>query len=167
LPANIPLPPGQLAASPDDFQLAWNRAAQGTGVAPVNAWTQKPVAGNVASYADLGGNLRLVVISENDGSPVAVAALGWVPLTDQSQEATQNAAFQAAFSVLTKTVNATITDLQEAALSRALGITDTKPPFPDGTSDSATQGNQRYQLRALTPEPQSGVYTLVGVSQSS
>jgi hypothetical protein len=161
------LPPGQLAATADDFQLAWNTAAQGTDVAPIKTWTQKPVAGDVASYADLGGNLRVAVVSENEGSPVAVAILAWVPLTDQSQQSAQNAAFQAAFSVLTKTVNATITQVQEATLARALGITDRKPPFPDGASDSATQGNQRYQLRGLTPDPQSGVYTLVGVAQAS
>jgi hypothetical protein len=160
------LPPGQLAATADDFQQAWNTAAQGTSVGHITAWTQKPVAGNVANYADIGGNLRVAVVSETEGSPVAVAVLGWVPLTDQSQQSAQNAAFQAAFDVLTKTVNATITSAQQAVLARQLGITDSQPPFPDGTSDTATQGSETYQLRALVPIPGSGVYTLVGVSQS-
>ena len=156
-----------MAATADDFQLAWNTAAQGTSVGQITAWTPKPVAGDFASYANIGGNLRVAVVSETEGSPVAVAVLGWVPLTDQSQQAAQNAAFQAAFDVLTKTVNATVTQPQQAVLAKQLGISDTTPPFPDGTSDTATQGNEAYQLRALVPIPGSGVYTLVGVSESS
>jgi len=92
--------------------------------------------------------------------------LGWTPLTDPGQEAAQNQAFQQAFAVLMKTVNVTVTDQEQATVASQLGLTSSTPPFPEGTSATATLGRQQYDLEAVTPAGQSGVYTLIGVSAS-
>ena len=67
--STVVLPPGQIAASPQAFQEAWNKAAAGTGVASITTWTQEPIAGNTGNVADLGGNIRLVLLSDADATP--------------------------------------------------------------------------------------------------
>jgi hypothetical protein len=163
----FPLPPGQIAASPDAFKAAWNAAAPASGVASISTWTQKPLAGQTASGANLGGNLRLVLASESGDSPVAAAVLAWLPLSDPSQQAQQNEAYQEAFDVLMKTVSARVTSAEQATVARELGLSATEPPFPDGATASATARDLQYQLRALIPAGQSDVYTLIGVTESS
>ena len=153
--------------SPDAFKDAWNTAAQAAGVATISTWTQKPLAGHTGSGANLGGNLRLVLLSDNDTSPVAAAVLAWLPLENPSEQAAQNAAYQKAFDVLMKTVTIRVTSEEQASVAKELGLSATAPPFPDGTTASASLEKSTYQLKALIPAGRSGVYTLIGVSESS
>jgi hypothetical protein len=161
------LPAGEIAVSPNAFKDAWNAAAKAGGVASISTWTQKPLAGQTGSGTSLGGNLRLVLLSNTDDSPVAAAVLAWLPLSDPSQQAEQNAAFQKAFDVLMTTVTASATSEQQATVATQLGLSATAPPFPDGSAANATLEGSQYQLKALVPAGQSGVYTLIGVSESS
>ena len=133
----------------------------------ISDWTEKPLAGHVGSGASLGGNLRIVVYSDGDDGPVAAAVLAWLPLSDPSQEAAQNAAFHQAFDVLMKTVDVTVTEEQQASVAAQLGLSATAPPFPVGTSATATLDDSSYQRQALTPAGQTGVYSLIAVSEAS
>ena len=162
----FPLPPGQVAASADAFMATWNAAAPASGVATISTWTEKPLAGHEANVATLGGNLRIVVLTADGSptSPVSMAVLAWLPLSNPSEQAAQNEAFQQAFGVLMKTVSATVTSEQEATVAQQLGLSAATPPFPDGTTATASLDQKDYQLRALIPAGQSGVYSLVGVS---
>jgi hypothetical protein len=108
-----------------------------------------------------------VLLSDGENGPVAEAVLAWLPSSDPSQAAAQNEAYRNAFDVLMATVDATVTSAQQAKVARGLGLTPTTPPFADGATGSATQGQVRYDLKALIPEGRSGVYTLIGATESS
>jgi hypothetical protein len=164
--STVPLPPGQVAASPDAFQTAWNAAAASAGVPEIESWTERELAGQDAQVADLGGNLRVVLLTDGEDGPVSEAVLAWLPLVLPSDEAEQNAAFQAAFGVLVQTVDEGVTDDQQTEVAGQLGLSDEEPPFPEGTSAAAKLGDRQYDLQALVPEGRRGVYTLVGARQS-
>ena len=106
-----------------------------------------------------------MLASDGPTSPVAASVLAWTPLDDVSQQAAQNAAFRSAFDVMMGAVDAGATDAQQAQVASQLGIDDRNPPFRDGASAQASLEQQRYELRALTPQGRSGVYSLVGVAE--
>jgi hypothetical protein len=135
-------------------------------VAEIESWTDDSIAGHTASVADLGGNIRVVLLTDGEGSPVSEAVLAWLPQVLASDEAEQNAAYQAAFGVLMQTVDPGVTDEQQQEVAGDLGLSATTPPFPEGTTASAPQGERLYDLRALVPEGRRGVYTLIGATQS-
>jgi hypothetical protein len=66
-----------------------------------------------------------------------------------------------------KTVAATVTPEQQDTVATQLGLSATAPPFPEGSSANATLDDARYQRAAITPAGRSGVYSLIGVSQTS
>jgi len=162
----VPLPPGQVADSADAFQAAWNAAAPAAGVPEIGSWTDEEIAGHPALEADLGKNLRVVLLTDGEDGPVSEAVLAWLPTVLPSQEAEQNAAYQAAFGVLMQSVDEGVTDEQQAEVAGALGLSPSAPPFPEGTTASAPQGERQYDLRALVPEGRRGVYTLIGATSS-
>ena len=157
---------GLLAVSPDAFAAVWNVAAEPKDVASISTWTQEPLAGNIGNVADLGDNLRLVLLSARDDGPVAAAVLAWMPLSDPAQQAQQNTAYQDAFAVLVKTVNISASAEEQATVAAQLGLSNTEPPFPEGASATTSLESQQYQLAALVPSGSSGVYTLAGVYES-
>ena len=162
----IDLPAGEIAESPDAFMAAWNTAAAGSGVASISSWTQQPFAGQSGSVADLGGNVRVVLLSDEEDGPVAEAVLAWLPLSDPDEEEAQNEAYRQAFDVLMETVDADVTSAQQKRVATQLGLSSTEPPFPEGTTASVPQGEQQYDLMAIEPEGRSGIYTLIGASKS-
>jgi hypothetical protein len=156
------IPPGSLFASLEDFQNAWNATAQGSSVGPITAWSAVDVNGTAADVADIGGNLRVGAVVNGANGAVTRVALGWLPLTDKSEQAQQNALFQDAFSVLVRTVNPAATSEQQSGLASDLGITGTEPPFPTGTTTRATLAPERYALEAVDVPEQAGPVTIVG-----
>jgi hypothetical protein len=98
-------PPGALFASLEDFQAAWNAAAQGTSVGQITSWTPIDVNGTQADMASIGGNLQVGAVLKGESDAVTQVALGWLPLADDTQQAAQNAAFNDAFAILVRTVN--------------------------------------------------------------
>jgi hypothetical protein len=120
----------------------------------------------MGSTADLDGNIRLVLLSDDEDGPVAEAVLVWLPLSDASQQEAQNEAYQQAFGVLMKAVDASVTSSQQTKVAKQLGLSSTKPPFPNGATASAQQDREQYDLSALTPDGRSGIYTLIDVTAS-
>ena len=156
------IPPGALFASLEDFQNAWDATAQGSSVGQISSWSPVDVNGTAADVADIGGNLRVGAIVNGANGAVTRVALGWLPLSDDSQQAQQNALFQDAFSVLVRTVNPAATSEQQSGLASQLGITATEPPFPTGTTNRATLAPERYVLEAVDVPGQPGPVTIVG-----
>jgi hypothetical protein len=164
-PSSEPVPPGALFASLEDFKTAWNSTAQGSSVGQIGDWVPIDLNGTQADMADIGGNLRVGAVVNGANGAVMQVALGWLPLTDESQQAAQNAAFQDAFSVLIRTVNPAATPEQQSGLASKLGITDAEPPFPTGTTTRATLAPERYLLEAVDV-PGYGAVTIVGARAS-
>jgi hypothetical protein len=106
------------------------------------------------------------VASKTADGPIAEAFLAWLPLSDSADQAAQNTLYRNAFNVLIKTVNSGATSAQQSRVSNDLGLTPDKPPFPLGTTNTSTLGQQRYVLEAVQPEQTSGVDTLIGVTQT-
>jgi hypothetical protein len=155
-------PPGALFASLEDFQAAWNAAAQGSSVGQITSWTPIDVNGTQADMADIGGNLRVGAVLRGSSGAVTQVALGWLPLADDAQQPAQNAAFNNAFAILVRTVNPGATAGDQSALASNLGISSTQPPFPTGTSTTANLGPERYLLEAVDVPGQDGPVTIVG-----
>jgi hypothetical protein len=88
--------------------------------------------------------------------------IGWLPLTDESQQAAANTAFQDAFAVLVTTVNPGVTAGQQATLSGKLTISSSQPPFEAGTKEAATLAPERYVLEAVDVAGQPGPVTIIG-----
>ena len=158
----MPVPPGALFASLEDFQAAWNAAAQGTSAGQISAWSPIDVNGTSADVANIGGNLRVGAVVSAANGPVTQVALGWLPLADESQQPQQNAAFQDTFAVLVRTVNPGVSAGQQTDLASQLGISATQPPFPTGTKTNATLLPERYVLEAVDVPGQDGPVTIVG-----
>jgi outer membrane biosynthesis protein TonB len=161
----IVIPPGALFASLEEFQSAWNSTAQGSSAGQIAKWTPIDVNGTQADMADIGGNLRVGAVVNGANGAVTQVALGWLPLTDDTQQAAQNAVFQDAFSVLIRTVNPGATAAEQSGLASDLGITDAEPPFPTGTTTRATLAPERYVLEAVDV-PGYGPVTIVGARSS-
>jgi len=156
------VPPGALFASLEDFQAAWNAAAQGTSVGQISSWSPIDVNGTQADVATIGGNLRVGAVLRGQNGAVTQVALGWLPLADDTQQAAQNAAFNDAFAVLVSTVNPGVSSGQQSDLASQLGISSTQPPFPTGTSTATSLGQERYVLEAVDVPGQDGPVTIVG-----
>jgi outer membrane biosynthesis protein TonB len=165
-PTSEAVPPGALFASLEDFQTAWNSAAQGSSAGQISKWSLIDVNGTAAQVANIGGNLRVGAVLNGANGAVTQVALGWLPLTDDTQQAAQNAVFQDAFSVLVMTVNRAATTEQQSELASQLGITDDEPPFPTGTKNRATLAPERYVLEAVDVSGQPGPVTIVGARSS-
>jgi hypothetical protein len=163
------LPGGEIAESLEAFEASWNAAAEDSDgdVESISSWTEQPFLGHVGSVADLGGNLRLVVIADRDDGPVAMAVLAWMPLSTSSGQVVQNRAYRDALDVLMTTVDDEVTTAEQDQVADDLGLTPRKPPFPAGATASVTQGEQQYELRALVPEGGSEPYTLIGVQAAT
>jgi len=161
-PTEPVIPPGALFASLEDFQAAWNAAAQGGSVGQITSWSPVDVNGTAADVANIGGNLRVGAVVNGTNGAVTQVALGWLPLSDDSQQAQQNAVFQDAFAVLVRTVNPAATSEQQSSLASRLGISGTEPPFPTGTTNKATLLPERYVLEAVDVPGQPGPVTIVG-----
>jgi hypothetical protein len=164
---DLALPPGQVAASPEDFRTAWNTAAAGTNVPTIDTpFVPQPFAGDLASVADLGGNIRLALLSATNDGPVAEAVLVWLPLSGSEDQATQNQAFRDAFNVLMKTVNPNVTAQEQTTVATALGLDSDHPPFETGTTKNTTLPPQDYRLEAIVPSGGTEPDTLIGVTSS-
>jgi hypothetical protein len=161
-----PLPSGQVAASPANFQTAWNAAVAGTNVPLIEQWSQEDIAGNAANIADLGGNIRVVLLSSSPDGPVAEVVLAWLPLTGSDDQATQNQAYRDAFNVVMTTVNDAVTPQEQETVANELGLDADHPPFAAETTNEATLRPQHYRLEALQPAGASDVDTLIGVTSS-
>jgi hypothetical protein len=164
--ATIPLPPGRVALSVDAFQSDWN-AAVTNGVPMITSWNQMPIGDDIASVADLGGNIRVVLASRTRNGPVAAAILVWLPLTDDAAQPAQNTLYRNAFAVMMKSVNASVTPDQQTAVATTLGLTPSKPPFPVGASADATLAPQDYRLRAIQPAGQAAPDTMIAATMAA
>lgn len=160
-----PVAPGALAANRDAFQAKWNAAAGGS-VPTISAWTPLNITGYTGSVANLGGNLRLVVLTDDPSPAIIWAVLVWLP-DDAAAQPTQNQLYQDAFAVLVRTVNPAATADQQSSLANQLGLTTELPPAADGTEAAATLEPQRYVLRALDISGVPGVDTLIGVTSAA
>jgi hypothetical protein len=158
------LPAGALFGSLDDLQSAWNDTVQGSSVAPVNAWTPMTVLGRAVNVANLGGNLRLAAVTDDDGF-VTHVVLAWLPLADESQQAEQNIQFQDAFAVLVRTVNPGASTTQQADLAAQLGLSSEQPPFPEGAEARAALPPDRYQLEVVDIPGEDGPTTLIAATR--
>ena len=125
-------PPGALFASLEDFQAAWNAAAQGTSVGQITSWTPIDVNGTQADMASIGGNLQVGAVLRGQSDAVTQVALGWLPLADDAQQAAQNAAFNDAFAILVRTVNPGASAAEQSGLASQLGISSDAAAVPDG-----------------------------------
>ena len=95
------------------------------------------VLDRAVNVADLGGNLRLAAVTDDDGF-VSHVVLAWLPLEDEAQQPQQNAQFQDTFAVLVRTVNPGASSGQQADLAAQLGLSSEQPPFPEGAEARAT-----------------------------
>ena len=138
----------------------------GTDVPPIAEWSQTSLAGDAASIANLGGNIRVVLLSSSTDGPVAEVVLAWLPLTGSDDQATQNQAYRDAFNVVMKTVNDAVTSPQQATVASDLGLDPDHPPFVEGTTNESTLPPQNYRLEALQPAGASDIDTLIGVTSS-
>jgi hypothetical protein len=159
------LPPEALFGSLDDLQSAWNATAQGTSVAPVDSWTPTTVLDRAVNVANLGGNLRLAAVANDDGF-VTHVVLAWLPLADDAEQSQQNAQFQDAFAVLVRTVNPGASSSQQAGLAADLGISAEQPPFPEGAEARAALPPDRYQLKVVDIPSQDGPTTLIAATSA-
>jgi hypothetical protein len=159
------LPPEALFGSLDDLQSAWNATAQGTSVAPVDSWTPTTVLDRAVNVANLGGNLRLAAVANDDGF-VTHVVLAWLPLADDAEQPQQNAQFQDAFAVLVRTVNPGASSSQQAGLAADLGISAEQPPFPEGAEARAALPPDRYQLKVVDIPSQDGPTTLIAATSA-
>jgi hypothetical protein len=156
------VPPGALFASLEDFQAAWNAAAQGTSVGQISAWSPVDLNGTKADIANIGGNLRVGAVVNGSNGAVTQVGIGWLPLAEGADQTAANTAFQDAFAILVKTVNPGVTAGQQATLSSQLTISDTQPPFEAGTKEAATLAPERYVLEAVDVSGQPGPVTIIG-----
>jgi hypothetical protein len=163
----IPLPAGTVASSPKAFQTAWDAAAPAANVPTITSWDQMPLDGDVANIANLGGNVRVALASKTADGPVAAAILAWLPPPSSADQATQDALYRDAFSVLMKTVNPSVTASQQTAVATHLGLSPSKAPFAAGATADATLPPQHYRRAALEPQGQSGVYTMIAVTEAT
>jgi hypothetical protein len=159
------LPPEALFGSLDDLQSAWNATAQGTSVVPVDSWTPMTVLDRAVNVANLGGNLRLAAVANDDGF-VTHVVLAWLPLADDAEQPQQNAQFQDAFAVLVRTVNPGASSSQQAGLAADLGISAEQPPFPEGAEARAVLPPDRYQLKVVDIPSQDGPTTLIAATSA-
>ena len=159
------LPSDALFGSLDDLQSAWNATAQGTSVAPVDSWTPMTVLDRAVNVANLGGNLRLAAVTDDDGF-VTHVVLAWLPLADDAEQPQQNAQFQDAFAVLVRTVNPGASSSQQAGLAADLGISAEQPPFPEGAEARAALPPDRYQLKVVDIPSQDGPSTLIAATSA-
>jgi hypothetical protein len=119
------------------------------------------------SIADLGGNIRLALVSASQDGPIAEAVLVWLPPSGSDDQTQQNQVYRDGFAVLMKTVDDKVTADEQATTAGELGLGPDAPPFPAGTSADAEQGDQAFRLQTAQPEGQTGVDTLIGVSAAS
>jgi hypothetical protein len=133
-------------------------------MAPVNAWTPMTVLGRAVNVANLGGNLRLAAVTDDDGF-VTHVVLAWLPLADESQQAEQNIQFQDAFAVLVRTVNPGASTTQQADLAAQLGLSSEQPPFPEGAEARAALPPDRYQLEVVDIPGEDGPTTLIAATR--
>ena len=113
--------------------------------------------------ASIGGNLQVGAVLRGQSDAVTQVALGWLPLADDAQQAAQNAAFNDAFAILVRTVNPGASAAEQAGLASQLGISSAAdPPFPTGTSNKASLGQERYVLEAVDVPGEDGPVTIVG-----
>jgi hypothetical protein len=159
------LPPEALFGSLDDLQSAWNATAQGTSVATVDSWTPMTVLDRAVNVANLGGNLRLAAVANDDGF-VTHVVLAWLPLADDADQPQQNAQFQDAFAVLVRTVNPGASSSQQANLAAQLGLSAEQPPFPEGAEARAALPPDRYQLEVVDIPSQDGPSTLIAATSA-
>jgi hypothetical protein len=116
------------------------------------------------NVGDLGGNVRVVLVSATHDGPIAEAVLVWLPLSRVGDQAAQNTLYQNAFGVLMKTVNPNITPTDQEHVATKLGLSDSQPPFPVGTTANAELPPNRYQLEAVEPAVRQGAETLIGAT---
>jgi hypothetical protein len=164
---DIPAVPGGLAGSREELQTTWNSVAKGSDVASISAWAPLDLPGEDASVADLGGNIRLVALTDGESGPVTRVVLVWLPLEDPEQQSEQNAAYRDAFAVLMKTVDDGVTSAQQANVADQLGLSADLPPAADGTEAEVTLEPEHYVLRALDVSGVPGVDTLISVTSAA
>ena len=86
------------------------------------------VLDRAVNVADLGGNLRLAAVTDDDGF-VSHVVLAWLPLADEAQQPQQNAQVQDTFAVLVRTVNPGASSGQQAELATS-SVSSEQLPSP-------------------------------------
>jgi hypothetical protein len=140
----IPVPPGAVAVSGAAFAEQWNAAVQGTTVSQitqsdVRTFKDGPTA--TTFLVELSDDVGLLgVVRKSDGSVAEVIEV-WVP---GGTEPAGSQLFRDAFDVLLRTLNPDLDQAGRVAVAAQLGVTPSTPPFPAGTTATATAPPNRY-----------------------
>ena len=115
------------------------------------------VLDRAVNVANLGGNLRLAAVANDDGF-VTHVVLAWLPLADDAEQPQQNAQFQGAFAVLVRTVNPGASSSQQAGLAADLGISPSshrslKEPRPGLRCRRIATSSRSWTSPARTDRP--------------
>jgi hypothetical protein len=149
------------------FTTAWNQKVSGTNVPSFGSNVETDqIAGVLATVADLGGNIRMAVISANAGAPVSQAMLIWLPDLGGANQATQNQLYRDAYAVLIQTVNPSAAEADIITLGQTLGLSASNPPAPSGSTTTGTLPPENYELFTASPSGIIGASTVLSVVSS-
>ena len=138
------MPPGAVYASATQFAQTWNQNTAGTVVPQISS--------SDVTQVDDGPEADTVIVRLSD----SVGLLGVIRNNDQSlaevvlvsmpgdNDVAANRLYQSAFDVLVRTLAPSLDEAARTTLAGQLGLSNTQPPFPAGTSATATADAQRY-----------------------
>ncbi len=89
----------------------------------------------------LSDSVGLLGVIRNNDQSLAEVVLVSVPGDD---DVAANQLYQSAFDVLVRTLAPSLDEAARTALAGQLGLSNSQPPFPAGTSATATAEAQRY-----------------------
>jgi hypothetical protein len=134
----IPVPPGAVYPSATQFAQTWNQNTAGTAVPQISIGDGPEADTVIVALSDTVGLLG--VIRNNDQS-LAQVVLVSIP---GDNDVTSNRLYQSAFDVLVHTLAPSLDEAARTELAAQLGLSNSQPPFPAGTSATATVEAQRY-----------------------
>jgi len=140
----IPVPPGAVYASATQFAQTWNQNTAGTSVPQISSSDVTQVADGPEAdtvIVPLSDSVGLLGVIRNNDQSLAQVVLVSVP---GDNDVAANRLYQSAFDVLVRTLTPSLDEAGIAQLAGQLGLSNSQPPFPAGTSATATVDAQRY-----------------------
>ena len=140
----IPVPPGAVYASATQFAQTWNQNTAGTAVPRISSSDVTQVADGPEAdtvIVPLSDSVGLLGVIRNNDQSLAQDVLVSVP---GDNDVAANRLYQSAFDVLVRTLAPSLDEAARIELAGQLGLSNSQPPFPAGTSATATVDAQRY-----------------------
>jgi hypothetical protein len=140
----IPVPPGAVYPSATQFAQTWNQNTAGTAVPQISSSDVTQVGDGPEAdtvIVALSDTVGLLGVIRNNDQSLAQVVLVSIP---GDNDVTSNRLYQSAFDVLVHTLAPSLDEAARTELAAQLGLSNSQPPFPAGTSATATVEAQRY-----------------------